>query len=112
LAADLNTPWHVWTDWDEGGVAIQRDWAKWAQGRMLPQSIPLMWDEPWLSRWSALGRPIDGALAARLAARVDPLSTRLLHAGYVLEQEAVLPDLAHFGKPMWDVVHFRTPTER
>lgn len=104
LAADQDIRWHIWTDWDEGGIAIQRDWAKWAQGRMLSQPIPLMWDESWLSHWPALGRPIDGALAARLAARADPLSVCLLNAGYTLEQEAVLPDLAHLGKPMLDVV--------
>ena len=25
-------PWYIWTDWDFGGVRIQADWAKWAEG--------------------------------------------------------------------------------
>ncbi len=93
LRSNLDTPWHVWTDWDVGGVRIQADWMRWANDHSLPAPHAWMWDEKSLNRWKVLGRPLADPERAQLLQMESPLATRLVQAGFTLEQENVLPRL-------------------
>jgi hypothetical protein len=91
--------WHIWTDWDLGGVRIILDWSKWADH--IGVQDPLIW--PWHSatpdRWRTFGTALSRKKRLALEALDTPMSRLLCASGYTLEQEAVLPDLAaeHFS---------------
>lgn len=52
-----------------------------------------MWDENSLNRWHSLGQLLTVAERDKLLKLSHPLTKRLLNAGYMLEQEAVLPNM-------------------
>jgi hypothetical protein len=91
LRAATELSWHIWTDWDAGGVRIQADWARWANEHRLPKPQPWMWDKVSLARWHSLGQPLAESDRATLLSLRHPLAERLVESGYTLEQEAVLP---------------------
>ena len=100
LDAAPAVPWHVWTDWDPGGIRIQMDWARWAEDHSLPQPRPWLWERQWLERWSLHGRPLSDDQQHLLSRLTHPLAERLQDSGKWIEQEAVLWELGQMGQTL------------
>lgn len=85
--------WHVWTDWDFGGVRIQIDWTKWAESNGVSAPYAWWWNRSRLDHWSTCGTPLDGQERIKLQNLDHPLAELLIGAGITIEQEAVLHEI-------------------
>ena len=90
LRAKPTLPWFVWTDFDIGGVSIQRHWHDWARQEQLPLPRPYRWTREDLSDCHVLGVPLNNEQREKLERMNHPLAQLLCECGYTMEQEAVL----------------------
>jgi Uncharacterized protein conserved in bacteria C-term(DUF2220) len=90
LGAKPTLPWFVWTDFDIGGVSIQRHWREWARQERLPLPRPYRWTREDLSDCRALGAPLNGEQREKLERMNEPLAQLLCECGFTAEQESIL----------------------
>lgn len=90
LRAKSDLLWFVWTDWDIGGVNIQRQWFNWAVQEQLPPPQPYRWTRSDLQAWRSVGRALKEGDREELAKMGHPLADLLSECGYTVEQEAML----------------------
>jgi hypothetical protein len=90
LKAKPSLTWSVWTDYDVGGVRIQRFWKDWAIQHNLPQPKSYLWILENLQKWVSLGKPLTTTEHNALVQIDDNLAHILLTVGYKIEQEALL----------------------
>jgi hypothetical protein len=90
LRARPTMSWSVWTDYDPGGVAIQRFWHDWSIQEQLTAPHPYRWMPDDLARCQTQGVPLSVEQREQLAKEHYPLAQLLLESGYAIEQEAIL----------------------
>jgi DNA topoisomerase VI subunit A len=90
LRAKPTLNWFVWTDYDLGGVAIQRFWRDWALQERVVAPQPYRWESSDLVQCQAQGIPLHPEQREQLAKKSCSLAQRLLEVGYAIEQEAIL----------------------
>ena len=90
LRAKPTLSWFVWTDFDPGGVSIQKHWYDWARQERLPLPHPYRWTREDLSDCRGLGVPLTSEQREKLERMNHPLAQLLCECGYTTEQEAIL----------------------
>jgi hypothetical protein len=103
LSAAPDLPWHVWTDWDAGGVRIQMDWARWAREHGLRAPRPWLWEPERLQGWAQHGKPLSDGQRQLLQSLGHPLAQELLDLGVWMEQEAVLREMGAMGQTLLSI---------
>jgi hypothetical protein len=90
LRARPTMNWSAWTDYDPGGVAIQRFWHDWSIQEQLAAPHPYRWMREDLAQCQTQGVPLSVEQREHLARIHDPLAQLLLEGGHAIEQEAIL----------------------
>jgi len=90
LRARPTMRWSVWTDYDPGGVAIQRFWHDWSIQEQLAAPHPYRWMREDLAQCQTQGVPLSVEQREQLVKEQYSLAQLLLEGGYAIEQEAIL----------------------